>query len=126
MEIKIILTAICLIIGCLFIMMAAIGIVRFPDFFARTHPASKGDTLGQAFILLGLMIYEGLTLISFKLLVILVLVLIANPTATFFLAKAADVSGARPEKGIKEIDLTVEEDAASSTGKKVSGGDSAS
>jgi hypothetical protein len=51
-------------IGCFFVIVTAIGIVRFPDLFSRLHPAGKTDTVGQALIFIGLMIYEGFSLIS--------------------------------------------------------------
>jgi multicomponent Na+:H+ antiporter subunit G len=88
-------TAILLALGCLAMLSASVGILRFPDFYSRIHPAGKSDTLGIAFILLGLMVYEGLTLVSLKLLIILVFMLIASPTATHALAKAAHIGGLR-------------------------------
>ena len=96
MEIRLIITGIFLALGCFLIIVAAIGIVRFPDFYSRMHPAGKADSLGQALILVGLMIYEGLSLVSVKLLFIILFIFIANPTATHALAKAAYVSGLVP------------------------------
>ncbi len=59
MDIRTIITAVFLGIGCFFIIVTSIGIVRFPDFYSRLHPAGKTDTVGQALVLIGLMIYEG-------------------------------------------------------------------
>jgi len=96
MEIREIITGILVFAGCFFIVVAAIGVIRFPDFYSRTHPAGKADSLGQALVLSGLMIYEGLSLISIKLLMIIVFIFIANPTASHALVKAAYVSGVKP------------------------------
>lgn len=93
MELRLIITGILLALGCFFIIVASIGIIRFPDFFSRIHPAGKSDTLGQLLILSGLAVYEGFTLVSIKLLIIFTFILIANPTATQALAKAAFVAG---------------------------------
>ncbi len=82
--------------GCFFIVVASIGIVRLPDFYTRVHPAGKADTLGQIMVLIGLMVYEGLSLISVKLLFIIIFILIANPTATHALVKSAYISGLKP------------------------------
>ncbi|MBU4532758.1 MAG: monovalent cation/H(+) antiporter subunit G [Eubacteriales bacterium] len=128
MEIKTIITAILLAVGCFFMVVAAIGVVRFPDFFARLHPCGKGDTLGQALVILGLMVYEGFTLVSVKLLIIMLFIFLANPTSAHFIAKAGYVAG------VKSVDEELEEECAhasslacgSSTDKKVSGVDSAS
>jgi multicomponent Na+:H+ antiporter subunit G len=98
MDIRMIITALCLIIGCFFVFVSAIGVVRFPDFFSRMHPAGKADTMGQAMILIGLMVYEGLTLVSVKLLLIIIFIFIANPTATHALANAAYNAGVKPWK----------------------------
>jgi len=95
-DIRLIICALLLALGCFLVLVAAIGIIRFPDFYSRMHPAGKSDTLGQALILAGLMVYEGVTLVSAKLLFIIVFIFIANPTATHALAKAAYVSGLKP------------------------------
>ena len=96
MEIRTIITGVSLAVGCFFVLVASIGIVRFPDFYSRMPPAGKADTLGQAMILLGLMVYEGFSFVSVKLLIIIVFIFIANPTATHALAKAAYVVGLKP------------------------------
>lgn len=102
MEIRIIITAVFIAIGCFFVVVASIGVVRFPDFYSRVHPAGKADTLGQMMILVGLMVYEGFTLVSVKLLFIILFIFIANPTATHAIANAAYMAGIKPwEKGDK-------------------------
>lgn len=96
MAIRTIVTALFLMIGCFFILVSSIGVVRFPDFYSRMHPAGKADTLGQTLILTGLVIYQGLSFESIKLLFIIIFIFIANPTATHALAKAAYLAGVRP------------------------------
>jgi multicomponent Na+:H+ antiporter subunit G len=98
MEIRTIITGILLLLGCFIIVVASIGIVRFPDFYSRMHPAGKSDTLGQLLVLSGLMVYEGFSLVSIKLLIIIIFIFIANPTATHALAKAAYAAGLKPWK----------------------------
>ena len=34
--------------GTAFLLLGSIGIVRFPDFYSRMHPAGKLDTAGQS------------------------------------------------------------------------------
>lgn len=96
MDLRTIIAGILLFLGCFFIVVAAIGIVRFPDFFSRMHPAGKSDTLGQALALMGLVVYEGFSLVSIKLFIIVIFIFIANPTASHALAKAAYVAGVKP------------------------------
>ena len=96
----VVISAVLLGAGCFFILVAAIGLVRFPDFYSRMHPAGKTDSLGQVLTLSGLMVYEGLTMVSLKLFIIICFMLIANPTATHAIANAAHTIGLRPwEKG---------------------------
>lgn len=99
-----IMAGIFIFLGCFFIIVASIGVVRFPDFYTRVHPAGKADTMGQVLVLLGLIVYEGLSLISIKLLLIILFIFIANPTATHSLVKAAYVSGLKPWMGEKSGD----------------------
>ena len=98
MDIRTIITGIFLGLGCFLIVTGSVGIVRFPDFYTRMHPAGKTDTLGQGLILFGLIVYEGVSFVSVKLLFIIVFIFIANPTATHFLAQTAYQSGLKPWK----------------------------
>ena len=98
MDIRTIICGVFLGIGCFFVIVTAIGIVRFPDFFSRLHPAGKTDTVGQAFVLIGLMIYEGFSLVSIKLMIIVVFIFIASPTATHAIAQAAFLKRVAPWK----------------------------
>lgn len=91
----------CLLLGALSMILGALGLVRLPDFFTRTHAASMTDTAGAGFILLGLMIISGLSLITLKLAVILLFLLATSPTAGHVLAQAALSDGHRPQGHIE-------------------------
>ena len=94
-----ILSWICLLLGSFFAVSGGIGLVRFPDFFSRLHPAGITDTLGAALILVGLMFQAGFSLISVKLMMILAFLLLTTPTATHALAKSALHGNLRPLTG---------------------------
>ncbi|KHE92273.1 MAG: monovalent cation/H(+) antiporter subunit G [Candidatus Scalindua rubra] len=102
MDIRTIIAGVFLGIGGFFIIVTAIGIVRFPDFYSRLHPAGKADTIGQALVLIALMIYEGFSLISVKLMIIVIFIFIASPTATHAVAQAAYLKGVVPWKKKKK------------------------
>lgn len=85
-----------LITGGLFCIVGGIGLLRMPDFYTRVHAASVTDTLGVGFILLGLMLQAGLTLITVKLVIIGLLIFFTSPAATHALAKAALGRGLEP------------------------------
>lgn len=87
----------CLAAGGLFSICGAIGILRFPDFFSRTHGASVLDGLGAGLILLGLMIYSGLHLVTVKIALVFLFMMITGPTAVHALARAAHYDGVKPD-----------------------------
>ncbi len=89
--------AITLIVGgAFFLTVSCIGLIRLPDFYTRNHAVGKAETLGTILTLLGLILYNGLAITSLKVLLILLFVGIANPTATHALLKAAFSSGLEP------------------------------
>jgi len=78
-----------LMAGCTFLIIGAIGLIRFPDFFTRLHASSVVDTLGFILIMMGLMLQAGLSLVTVKLILIVIFILLTSPTAAHALAKAA-------------------------------------
>lgn len=82
--------------GLFFILVGAIGVLRLPDFYTRLHAAGKCDTLGMLLSLVGLMVYEGPTLNGLKLLLIWGFILLASPTGTHVLSRAAYRVGLKP------------------------------
>lgn len=84
------------IAGLLFILAGVIGVLRLPDFYTRLHAQGKCDTLGVALTLLGLAIHKGWSFTSLKILLIIVFVWLANPTATHALGRAALQAGLVP------------------------------
>lgn len=76
-------------IGSVFVVIGAIGIVRMPDVYTRMHATSLIETMGGGAILLGLMIQAGPTLITLKLIMILLIFLFTGPVAAHAVAQAA-------------------------------------
>jgi multicomponent Na+:H+ antiporter subunit G len=79
--------------GGFFCLVGALGLLRMPDFFTRTHAASVIETLGAGLVLAGLMLQAGWSLALAKLVFIGLLIFFASPTATHALAKAARERG---------------------------------
>ena len=73
---------VCLVVGGLFCVIGAVGLLRMPDFYTRMHAASVIETLGAGLILLGLILQAGATLVAVKLLMLGLLILFVSPTAT--------------------------------------------
>lgn len=94
----------CIVSGGLLGIIGGIGIHRFPDVFSRLHAASTTDTLCAALFLSGLALQAGLTLASFKILVIFVFLLFISPAASHALANAAWLGGLRPKLDATQTD----------------------
>ena len=86
----------CLLAGGALLVISGIGMIRLPDLFSRLHAAGLTDTLGAALVLFGLSFQSGFSLVTVKLMMILVFLLVTAPTATHALAKAALHGGQRP------------------------------
>jgi multicomponent Na+:H+ antiporter subunit G len=91
-----VIAIILIVAGVFFLMVSALGLLRLPDFYARTHAVGKSETLGSILVLSGLAVYNGWELNTVKILFILFFVLIANPTATHAIARAALRTGHQP------------------------------
>lgn len=79
--------------GAFFLLASAIGMLRLPDFYCRLHASGNSETLGVMLSFMGLVIYEGITLTSLKMIMIFLLIFLGNPIGTHILSKAAYKSG---------------------------------
>ena len=93
-----ILSIIFIVAGLFFLIVAAIGVVRLPDVFSRSHAISLTDSLGAFLILIGIALHEGLGTNMLKILVVLSLLYIINPVITHATVRAALRSGLKPWK----------------------------
>lgn len=98
-----IIVTILLIIGLLFYTAGAIGILRFPDFYSRLHPAGKLDTAGLVLTMSALALHSvsadfslGALLTALKILLIVVFVFLTSPTATHAIVDAGVRAGLKP------------------------------
>jgi len=85
--------------GGFFIIVSAIGINRMPDVFTRIHAVSVGDTFGAALMLVGMMVVAGFSLVTVKLLFLLLFLWFVGPVATHAIARTALQAGEKPQLG---------------------------
>ena len=88
--------------GAFFLLVGAFGMIRLPDFWSRLHAASIIDSAGVFFILIGLGLQGGLTLVTVKLVLIAVFLGITGPTASHAVANAAWIAGSRPKDIVED------------------------
>jgi multicomponent Na+:H+ antiporter subunit G len=101
------------IIGSLFALTAAIGLLRLPDLYTRMHAASKAGTLGSCVMLIALAVYADDLAVTVRALGGVVFFLLTAPVSAHLLAKAAHVSGLRLWE-MSVLDNYAEETAGSS------------
>jgi multicomponent Na+:H+ antiporter subunit G len=83
-------------IGAFFFFAGTLGMLRLPDFYCRTHAATKCDTVGAGSVLLALAVFNGFAASTAKILVLAVLILLTSPTSGHALARAAYRTGLLP------------------------------
>lgn len=82
-----------LVAGAFFVLSGAVGLLRFPDFYTRTHAAGITDSAGAGLILLGLLPHVTGWEVAVRLLIIVIFLVLTAPTATHILAHAARRDG---------------------------------
>lgn len=82
--------------GGAFLILGAIGMLRLPDVFARMHPTGLIDTMGSGLIILGMAFQVEWSIVTVKLMLIVVFIFFSTPTATHALARAALGAGLKP------------------------------
>lgn len=85
--IPVILAGISISVGVFFLICEMLGVYRFRYALARMHAAALGDTGGLFFVLLGLIILNGLQASSVKLAAIVLIMWITSPVSGHLLSK---------------------------------------
>jgi len=91
METLKIIGALVSLVGSLFILLAAVGLLRMPDIYNRIQAGTKASTLGSILTLLGIGLYHPEWLLKIGLLIIFIL--ISNPVSSHVLGRAAHFAG---------------------------------
>ncbi|WP_252314274.1 monovalent cation/H(+) antiporter subunit G [Sinobaca sp. H24] len=86
-----IITALFLLLGTSLALLSAIGILRLPDIYTRSHAGTKSATLGVLCTLMGTFIFFAGTeqFISIRLLLGILFVFLTAPVAGHLLCRAA-------------------------------------
>ncbi len=82
-------TSLCLFSGALFMLLAAIGILRFPDLFTRMHASTKSVSLGAVLILTGVAVHSQGFWVILGVVIIIIFIFMTAPTASHMIGRAA-------------------------------------
>ncbi len=75
--------------GAFFVLIATLGVIRFPDTLTRMHAATKAGSFGVALMLIAGSLHWGTTEVVVKAVVILILFYVTTPVASQLLSRAA-------------------------------------
>ena len=100
-----IISEVILYIGGIFSVIGAIGMLRFPDFYTRSHASTMINVGGVTLALFGLLIAQAfqMSIYTWKILFIIALLLLVNPTNTYALANAAYKTGIKPKSSLATL-----------------------
>ncbi len=123
------LTVLAMLFGLFFMFVGALGIWRLPDFFNRTHAASKCVTLGISGLLIAAVLHfavlaiwargddsvSALTGAATKAVLVIVFTYTAAPVGSHMLARAAHLDGASKDGRTLGDDLATDRAPTSSS-----------
>lgn len=104
------LAALLMVIGALFSLLAAIGVLRLPDLYTRMHAASKAGVVGAGLVLLALALASGDGPVMLRAILGILFLLLTTPVAAHLLARAAYRAGHQPASITNISDLPGETD----------------
>lgn len=88
-----ILAGIFVLAGTFFVLVAAIGLLRFPDFYTRLHAAAKAGTVGSALTLVALAIVSNEMAEVLRAVAAIFFFFLTAPLSAHLLGKAAHTAG---------------------------------
>jgi len=102
-----IITTFLVSVGSIFMLIAAIGILRLPDFYLRMSAITKASTLGLGMVLLGVSIHFDQFGVFVKAFIIISFLLLTNPVGAHAIARAAYKQGVKfwGETIVDELEL---------------------
>jgi len=96
---SLVIAKVLILVGVLFDLFGAVGLVRLPDVYNRVQAATKCVTLGTCMILLGTFFWAGIGALGVKALICAGFVLLTSPVGAHAIARGAYISGVLPWEG---------------------------
>lgn len=93
MDLMLGLAAFTLVLGALVTLLAAIGIVRFPDLYTRMHAASMAGSVGCGLILIAVALVSFELAVAVRAVLGIGFLLLTTPVSAHLLARASLHSG---------------------------------
>lgn len=90
--IKDIISTVFILAGSIFMLIASIGMIRFPDFYIRNSASTKAVVLGVLLILIGVGVHYNTTLVFVEIFAILFFIFLISPLAAHIVSRAAVIT----------------------------------
>jgi multicomponent Na+:H+ antiporter subunit G len=88
-----------MVIGAIFLLLAAVGVLRMPDLFTRLQPATKGTTMGIACTLLAVAVHFGDSSVTTRALATIAFFFLTAPVTAHLVGRASYFVGVPLWKG---------------------------
>jgi multicomponent Na+:H+ antiporter subunit G len=83
------IVSIFLIAGSLFMLVAAIGVVRLPDVYMRMHAITKAASLGAILMLVAVFLWYPTWIVGIEALMVVLFVILTAPIGSHMIARVA-------------------------------------
>lgn len=99
------IVAILVVIGAFFVFVAALGVVRMPDFYMRLHAATKAGAFGATIMLIAAALYFGSMRSAVMAIITIIFFYLTAPVAGQAIGRAAYRCGVKlwGKTGIDEL-----------------------
>jgi multicomponent Na+:H+ antiporter subunit G len=75
-------------LGAAFMLIAAIGLIRFTDLYSRMHATTKATSLGLLLLIIGVSLFFNTGTVWIKALMVIVFIYLTAPLAAHSIAKS--------------------------------------
>jgi multicomponent Na+:H+ antiporter subunit G len=97
-EIGLYAAGVMILVGSVFGLLAAVGLLRLPDLYTRMHAASKAGTMGSGLMLLAIALVALDSAVTLRAFAAVVFLLLTAPVSAHLLARAAYSARYKPSE----------------------------
>lgn len=94
-----------ILVGAIFMFLAALGVVRLPDLLTRMHATTKAATLGATLIMLAVALHFAQVAVVARALGVILFIMMTAPVAAHVIGRAGYFVGAKLWSGTVKDEL---------------------
>ncbi|MDY7115459.1 monovalent cation/H(+) antiporter subunit G [Halomonas sp. SSL-5] len=94
-----------ILVGALFMLLAALGVVRLPDLLTRMHATTKAATLGATLIMLAVALHFAQVAVVARAFGVILFIMMTAPVAAHVIGRAGYFVGSRLWEGTLKDEL---------------------